>query len=55
MDKKARARLLLLEIAAVQEGDYQCNSTGLTNLIAEVFRDAAALAEEVLQESDKAA
>lgn len=48
MDKKTRAKLILIEVKAVQEGDYQNRTGDLLTLVNEVVRDAKALAEDTI-------
>lgn len=54
MDKTQRAKLLLIELDAIREGDYTARTQDLLVLINEALKDAKVLAQEVLKE-DKAA
>lgn len=54
MHVKSRAKLILLEIEALQSAEPDETSNILT-LVNEVIRDAKQLAEETLKEVDKAA
>ena len=51
MDKKTRAKLILLEVKAVQEGNYENRTRDLLTLVNEVVRDAKALAEDTIADS----
>lgn len=55
MERADRAKLILLQIEAVQTGDFEARNTDLLVLINEVIRDAKYLAEETLELESKAA
>ena len=53
MDKKTRAKLVLLQVKAIQDGSYENRTGDLLTLVNEVIRDAEALAEEIDSEPDE--
>ncbi len=52
MDRKTRAKLLLLEVRAIQDGNYEGRTGDLLTLVNEIVRDAQALAEETIEQDD---
>jgi hypothetical protein len=51
MNKKTRAKLLILEVQALQDGNYENRTDDLLTLVNEVVRDAKALAEDTIADS----
>ena len=50
MNKRLKAEMLLFEITALEEGDFEGRSIDLMLLVEEVFKDARALATYILDE-----
>ncbi len=53
MNKRHKAELILFQLAAIREGEFQEGSIRLLGLINEVLRDAKELAEATVDEEDK--
>lgn len=53
MDIKIKAKLLLIEIKAVQE--FSGDTRGLLTLVNEVFRDAKTIATAIIEEEEQEA
>ena len=52
MSKTHKAKLVLIQMQALQEGDFTGRSIDLAVLAEETLKDAKALAEEVLKEEE---